>query len=109
MKNSILVLNTGSSSIKFGVFVPGENDQIMSLVYRGKIFGIGYQPKFVVSTAEDKESLLPVDENFILDTHDDAIEALVTWVRTHTAGLHFMAVGHRVVHEGWLGARFNNP
>lgn len=103
MDNSILVLNTGSSSIKFGVFVPGKNDQTMSVVYRGEISGIGCRPKFVVvSVVDGTENLLPVDENFIPNTHDDALEVLFKWMGIHTADLHFIAVGHRVVHGGTL-------
>lgn len=103
MDNAILVLNTGSSSIKFGVFVLGKNDQILSVVYRGEISGIGCQPKFVVmSMVGDKANLLSVDESFTLNTHDDSLQALFMWLKTQAAGLDFMAVGHRVVHGGTL-------
>jgi acetate kinase len=105
MDNAILVLNTGSSSIKFGVFVLGKNGQILSVVYRGEISGIGFQPKFVAtSIVGDTVNPLSVDESFRLNSHEDALQALFEWLKTQASGLDFIAVGHRVVHGGALFA-----
>ena len=49
MKDVIIVLNAGSSSIKFSMFAVGG--EALELVYRGKAEGIFTSPRFVARDA----------------------------------------------------------
>jgi acetate kinase len=107
MDKAILVLNAGSSSIKFGIFVPGREGNMLDMAYRGQIDGIGHQSRFVMEYARVSASdVLPVDDGISLQTHEEALQALLEWVQKHASDLHFIAVGHRVVHGG---ASFYSP
>jgi len=101
MDKAILVLNAGSSSIKFAVFTSGEGVTALDLVYRGRIDGIGHRAQFVVERARGNDfSVLPVDDSVSLRSHADALQALLDWIGKHASGLHFIAAGHRIVHGG---------
>jgi acetate kinase len=108
MTEAILVLNAGSSSIKFSIFSLENGKGSLTLVYHGEINGIGTQPHFFVSDATGK---CLVDEHLTIkatDTfsHEDALAGLLRWIESHAAGLTVIAVGHRVVHGGVL---FSKP
>ena len=106
MDKAILVLNTGSSSIKFGIFTASKGDDALDIAYRGQIERIGQQARFVVehSSGSDVERL--VVDGTSLHTHEMALRALLEWIQEHASGLQFIAVGHRVVHGG---AIFSSP
>jgi acetate kinase len=104
MTEVILVLNAGSSSIKFSIFALEGEQRSLALVYRGEVEGIGAQPRFVVSDSTGKHlaeervrSRAAGDLN-----HEDALAVLLGWIDGHAAGLAIMAAGHRVVHGGVL-------
>ena len=108
MTQVILVLNAGSSSIKFSVFVVAGERQALVLVYRGELEGIGTQPRFVVGDATGRNL---VDERLAAGVtgdlnHEDALAVLLGWIEGHAAGLTIVAAGHRVVHGG---VRFSAP
>jgi acetate kinase len=91
----ILSLNSGSSSLKFGLFQI-ENDE-PRILYTGEVEGIGAeQGSFSVQSADGK--VLREDHNAVPGQE----EALRT-VTTNLASLQFPApnaIGHRVVHGG---------
>jgi len=98
MVPSILVLNAGSSSIKFQLFA--IEDDAPQRRCRGQIEGIGAQPRLMVADAE----MAPVFERMfepgeVADV-PSAIEVLRDFLREHLAGRLPVAVGHRVVHGG---------
>jgi acetate kinase len=104
MAESILVLNAGSSSIKFSVFALGERDRL-TLDATGQVEGIGTQPRFV---ARDADGAALRDETFALegqDGHGQAMRKLGGWLRERLADDRLLAVGHRVVHGGVDHAR----
>jgi len=104
MDDYALVLNAGSSSLKFCIFQRplGEGWQLEA---RGQIEGIGTSPRLSVKDAHG-ESL--VKENLDAAVRDgrDAVEALGVWLRSKYGGSRVLGVGHRVVHGG---ARFKGP
>lgn len=102
-ERSILVLNSGSSSIKFSLFDLAENALDVSL--HGQIEGIGTDhPRLAVKEHGDaRERGLSAEE---AGTHRAAISALANAIAARRAGLDIAAVGHRVVHGG---ARFTEP
>jgi acetate kinase len=102
MAQAILVLNAGSSSIKFSVFAlqPGER---LALDSKGQVEGIGTQPRFV---AKDAAGEVLREESFAADGHAAALRRLGGWLRERLADDRVLAIGHRVVHGG---AEFDRP
>lgn len=97
MADALLVLNAGSSSLKFSVF--GDQDDPAPLL-RGSIDGLIGQARFA---AYDGDAVLAkrVWPSETVLGHDGAIEYLFRWGRTGVLGGHRVsAVGHRVVHGG---------
>lgn len=99
MARALLVLNAGSSSLKFSVFLDAEEG--LKLCYRGQIEEILTHPHFVVRNAE---GVIIIEEKWANGTrlgHDGAIEFLFKWGRSGVlGGHHLVAAGHRVVHGG---------
>jgi len=96
--DALLILNAGSSSLKFSVFAARDNPE---LVLRGQIEALASSPRFrafgpggdpVAEKAWGSGSTLP---------HAEAVQFLLSWgksegLREHT----LVAAGHRVVHGG---------
>ena len=101
MNTGVLVINAGSSSLKFAVFVAAPGTEEFSVALRGQVSGIGSNPIFsasVLSPARPADSLsTPVDE---IGSHRQAIDHALRWVEAHAAGFRLIGVGHRVVHGG---------
>lgn len=102
MDDYALVLNAGSSSLKFCVFQRPAGDA-WRLASRGQIDGIGSTPRLSVKDAND-QSLAKKDVK-VADGHE-AVEALAVWLRSQYGGARVLGVGHRVVHGG---AQFKGP
>jgi acetate kinase len=99
---SVLVVNAGSSSVKFQIFAV-EGDEPRRLI-KGQIDGIGTRPRL---RAEDAARRPLVDRSYSSGQVPDAAAALMTagaWLR-ETQRLEPVAVGHRVVHGGPQYAR----
>lgn len=104
MKNLILVVNAGSSSLKFCVF-QSEPDNGLAIGARGQIDGLGRAPKLVVKNASGQ----PIVQQSLDSTVGDsraAISVMNDWLQTHFHGQSIAGVGHRVVHGG---RRFLGP
>jgi acetate kinase len=99
MTHAILVLNAGSSSLKFAVYAKETGGP--SLILRGKISGIGESPVFSAKDgggrAVPDDDLMPLDP---ANERDDFIPALLDWLRDYLGGVTITAAGHRVVHGG---------
>ena len=96
--DTILVVNAGSSSVKFQIFGIEDAREIKRLV-KGQIDGIGTQPR-LAAQANDKSSL--IDRSYEPQQVADvpaAISAVAEWLR-ETQSFTLVAVGHRVVHGG---------
>src|SRR3954464_1769495 len=104
MDTYALVLNAGSSSLKFCVYQSQEN-RAWPLASRGQIDGIGTTPRF---TAKDGEGALLDDRALEASVRDGnaALDVLAAWLRSHYGGSPVVGVGHRVVHGG---ARYTGP
>ena len=98
MSETILVVNAGSSSIKFQLFSVGAGDQLQRLL-KGQIEGIGVHPHLVAKGA--KGDVL-IDKTWPAAEAGDVPAALgkvVEFLRAEIGSLP-VAVGHRVVHGG---------
>jgi acetate kinase len=103
MTDAILVLNAGSSSLKFSVFLDGER-QVPLL--RGQLERLLTEPRFV---ATDAGGNVVGQRDWAAGTslgHQGAIEFLFAWGREEMLSEHhFVAAGHRVVHGGVMFSR----
>lgn len=102
-RDALLVLNAGSSSLKFSVYV---GDDSLRLLLRGEFEELWTHPRFSASgdgaTLGEKEWDAGTRLGF-----EGAIDHLLTWGRQGVLGGHRVAaVGHRVVHGGM---RFSGP
>jgi acetate kinase len=89
----VLVLNAGSSSLKFNLFDMGKEVSIAE----GMAERIGLADANLACTLEGEKR----KEVLVLPTHKEALEAILERLRTtvlHETPIH--AVGHRVVHGG---------
>ncbi|MEX3810954.1 acetate/propionate family kinase [Paraburkholderia sp. BR13439] len=94
-ERTILVLNSGSSSLKFGLFAPSADDE--TLLLEGAAEGIGRTDGRLRIKAADGRVLLQQDQK--LDSQTEALQQLSQLlVQQHHARP--SAVGHRVVHGG---------
>ena len=91
----ILVLNSGSSSLKFGIYHPGATDEEPLLT--GSADGIGRDNGSLHIRSSDGASLLQRDCTH--ESQSDALAALAEAVRGHVDGIP-VVVGHRIVHGG---------
>jgi acetate kinase len=98
MDDYALVLNAGSSSLKFCVFQRPEGRN-WRLEARGQIEGIGTAPRLSV---KDEQGTKLADEQLDQSVRDGraAIDALASWLRSKYGGSRVLGVGHRVVHGG---------
>ncbi|ATE59523.1 acetate/propionate family kinase [Thauera sinica] len=97
---SVLVLNAGSSSLKFAVFpVAGGLADTPSVC--GLIEGIGTAPELALKTAAGRSrTALPVAAPEPDGQHREALVHLLGWLGENQPGTRIAAAGHRVVHGG---------
>jgi acetate kinase len=101
MIDTLLILNAGSSSVKFQLF--GRSADLPRLAI-GSVTGIGTAPVLDVQrdgTDSKIKANLPVE-----DTQKRAVRRIIDWVDGLNAGWKITAVAHRVVHGG---AEFFEP
>jgi len=91
----ILALNSGSSSLKFGLYQPGATDEQPLLT--GSADGIGRDNGSLRILSSDGKPLLQRD--CIHQSQGDALNTLAATIREHTQSAP-VAVGHRIVHGG---------
>ena len=99
MTETILVLNSGSSSIKFQLFAVLADDRLERRI-KGQVEGIGTRPRF---TAKGVGGEKLVDETWPaaeVNGVPAALENLVGFLREQIGGKLPTAIGHRVVHGG---------
>ena len=100
MQDGILVLNAGSSSIKFLLFA--GSGKKLDPVLRGQVEGLHSAPRFL---ARDTANAVIAERAWgdgIKLGHDGAVGHLAEFLRGEgrSRGIELRAVGHRVVHGG---------
>jgi acetate kinase len=96
--DAILVINAGSSSLKFQVFATDAGSDLDCLV-KGQMDGIGTRPR-LRAAGPDKKPL--IDQTYPAEKVPDlpaATQETGDWLRK-TQKVNLVAVGHRVVHGG---------
>ena len=99
----ILVLNAGSSSIKFSVFETADADHTLAARLQGQVEGIGDTPHLTVedATVGGATGGKLADQPLKGADHEQAIGAVLDWFAAHVGSEDgFDGVGHRVVHGG---------
>jgi acetate kinase len=91
----ILVLNSGSSSLKFGVYSPGASDQEALLT--GSADGIGRDTGTLKVLSGDGKPLITRENTS--ESQSDALATVAKEIQQHIHAAP-IAVGHRVVHGG---------
>ena len=96
MSDAIVVLNAGSSSIKFSLFLARDGE--LELDVRGQIEGIYTEPRFV---AKAPDGATKSEKSWGAGTklgHEAALRHLMDFLKGELAGDKLIGVGHRVVH-----------
>jgi acetate kinase len=100
---ALLVLNAGSSSLKFSLF---SDEDPPRLLLRGQLQELSTRPHFIARAG----GAVVAERDWPAGTrlgHAGAIDHLLGWVRSGALGeQHVAAVGHRVVHGG---TRYSTP
>lgn len=107
MSDHVLVVNAGSSSVKFAVY-PVDGDWKVHYRLRGELEGIGHAPRLHARTPEGplaREETLPSRDARSFGPRE-AVAFLVGWLGRHLTQHRLVAAGHRVVHGG---ERFSAP
>jgi acetate kinase len=93
--NQILVINGGSSSIKFALFESGE---ALRRILAGRVEGIGLpQGSFAVKGLNPSDNF---SRQIVAPNHTAAVNVLMDWIQEKIQRGTLAAVGHRVVHGG---------
>ena len=92
MSDVLLVMNAGSSSLKFAAYTAMGDKPVL----KGKVSGIGRAPEFSATGAQaDALGKLTPDT-----AHDEVVQRVLGWLTAHPEFGDVTAVGHRVVHGG---------
>jgi len=98
MDDVILVLNSGSSSIKFSVFTEGADR--VELKFRGQVEGLYSSPRFVAKDSTGTEIGVDNWGDGVRLGHEGAVAYLTEFLSAQREHNRLIAVGHRVVHGG---------
>ncbi len=99
MTPGILVINAGSSSVKFAAFALRQQTLVATALLRGQISGIGREPAFQASLADGTKQQQALDASAVAN-HRAAIDYVLAWIEAQDLGLEWTGVGHRIVHGG---------
>ena len=100
-KSGLLVLNAGSSSLKFALYGIEDDLEIPAPLLRGQVAGIGGSPTFKAERLASGGEVVARDLGpGEADSHRDAIALVLDWVDEHSGDVALIGAGHRVVHGG---------
>ena len=97
MTQALLVINAGSSSIKFALYTVA--DGVPTPRYRGQADGLGASIGSLQIRDNEGERLLH-EELPESDGHDEALDRALNWLEQRLEGHELVGAGHRVVHGG---------
>lgn len=96
MTGIILVLNAGSSSIKFSLFHANLSISKSDMLCKGHFSGIGNAPHCLITYANG--SIVLEKKLAIACSYTDIFNMLFQWINDFFPEKKLMAVGHRIVH-----------
>src|SRR5580698_2792503 len=93
MSKTMLALNAGSSSIKFGLF-----DLTGVYLFAGEISDTGHKPHL---TVKDRDGKLVLDRSWPTPRkQEDVLHDILDWTDQNAGSGGLAAIGHRIVHGG---------
>ncbi len=96
--NSILVLNVGSSSLKFAVYSAAARPSGAALQYGGECSAVGHRPHFL---ARGGDGAVLLDETLAAGAGQDVVlQRLSAFIESQPASGEIIAAVHRIVHGG---------
>lgn len=98
MGKAIFSLNSGSSSIKFGLYVLTDDGPVHAA--GGKLEGIGTAPRIKITDEDGTVLGQKVWEDGASLSHEALLDDLYGWVDDYLPHHRIVAVGHRIVHGG---------
>ncbi len=98
MIDALLVLNTGSSSLKFQAFARETLDQLIA----GKVLGIGSAAVFQADMQDQPQ----LQRRLSRSDHESALAEVINHIDRHDENWRLNAIVHRVVHGG---VEFTHP
>ena len=105
VSDAIVVVNAGSTSLKFGAYAV-DATRSLPLLCRGQIDSMENDPRFVVMNAAGKQlGAHEWGKDGAID-HKKALHFVITWLEANLGDSKVIAAGHRVVLGG---ARFEAP
>ena len=102
MSDALLILNAGSSSLKFAIYETGRAGADPALLLRGQIEGIGRRPRFSLADRPPAPFAAAPEDSAAasIADHAGALDLLLDWLAAAGGSLRLVAAGHRVVHGG---------
>ncbi len=97
MEPGLLVINAGSSSIKFAGYVDGGKNE-PSFLGKGQVEGLRTEPRFVCKNAVGE--VMGEHQWPGAITHGEAIDYIIGWIEERATNVRVAAAGHRVVFGG---------
>ncbi|MEH6727147.1 MAG: acetate/propionate family kinase [Hyphomicrobiales bacterium] len=96
--NGILILNTGSSSLKFGLYRAAPDPE---LLVDGQVERIGQNARLIISTRAQSSK-----QSIVANSHPEALTAVLLALEAFRGELEIAGIGHRIVHGG---TQFTKP
>ena len=97
MPDAILVINAGSSSIKFAGYGENGGDE-PTLLGKGQVEGLRTAPRF---ECEDADGTVVAEHSWPEPIrHAAALDYIIDWIETNATDVRIVAAGHRVVFGG---------
>lgn len=97
--DALLVINAGSSSLKFSVFRTRDDGGVTAAI-NGQISGIGTEPTFEAKDTRKNPVGAKVWAAGEKADRTALLGFLLDWIEEHLDGARLLAAGHRVVHGG---------
>jgi acetate kinase len=105
MSEAIVVVNAGSTSLKFAAYAV-DASRSLPLLCRGQVDSMESDPHFVVKNAADKQlGQREWGKDLAID-HKTALDFVITWLEANLSDRKVVAAGHRIVLGG---TRFETP
>ncbi|HSG24285.1 MAG TPA: acetate/propionate family kinase [Azonexus sp.] len=95
-----LVLNAGSSSLKFSAFRQHSHSDELETLLSGQISGIGSSARFEAKGADRRVLADHTWDDKDSACRDTLLQYVLRWIRSTLVDDEIIAVGHRVVHGG---------
>jgi len=97
VNDAVLIVNAGSSSIKFALFDACDDRKPRAIV-RGEVDGIGHAPRLRITGAHGATAADRVLGG--AQTHEEILAEVLRWIDEAFPNTRIVAAGHRVVHGG---------